>query len=73
MIVTNLFPGGVYQLWDVLTNGYWHARSAEFTQTGFMHTIEWLRLPADVIFIGAGVIPLVAACWITYRQVRSTG
>lgn len=27
MIVSNLFPGGVLQLYDVLQNGYWHARA----------------------------------------------
>ena len=26
MITFNLFPGGVMQLYDVLQNGYWHAR-----------------------------------------------
>src|SRR5262249_52788605 len=26
MVVLDLFPGGVLQLWDSLTNGYWHAR-----------------------------------------------
>ncbi len=27
MVILSLFPGGVLQLWDVLNNGYWHARS----------------------------------------------
>ena len=26
LIIFNLFPGGVMQLYDVLKNGYWHAR-----------------------------------------------
>ena len=30
MVVGNLFPGGVLQFYDVLTNGYWHARSLEY-------------------------------------------
>ena len=30
MIFGNLFPLGVLQLGDVVTNGYWHARSIEF-------------------------------------------
>jgi nitric oxide reductase subunit B len=56
MVFANLFPLGVLQLADVVTNGYWHARSLEFFEH---HTyIEWLRLPGDVIFI-AGVVPLV--------------
>ena len=31
MVVGNLFPGGVLQFYDVLTNGYWHARSLDYT------------------------------------------
>ena len=30
MIVFSLFPGGLLQVWDVLQNGYWHARSLEY-------------------------------------------
>ena len=56
MVFANLFPVGVLQLADVVTNGYWHARSlAFFEQHAY---IEWLRLPGDVLFI-AGVLPLV--------------
>jgi nitric oxide reductase subunit B len=56
MVFVNLFPLGVLQLGDVVTHGYWHARSLEFFEG---HTyIAWLRLPGDVVFI-AGVVPLV--------------
>ena len=30
MVFVNLFPLGILQLADVVTNGYWHARSLEF-------------------------------------------
>ena len=30
MVFANLFPLGILQLGDVVTNGYWHARSIEF-------------------------------------------
>ncbi len=68
MVVTNLFPGGVRQLHDVLVNGYWHARSPEFLTKGLMHTIEWLRLPADALFIGLGCVPLVLAGLLVYAS-----
>ncbi len=68
MVVLNLFPGGVMQLSDVLNNGYWHARSPEFLQS--VAIIEWLRLPADIIFIFAGVVPAVIAAARTYLAVR---
>ena len=56
MVFVNLFPLGVLQLADVVTNGYWHARSIEFFEKHAY--IEWLRLPGDLLFI-AGVVPLV--------------
>ncbi len=61
MVVTNLFPGGVLQFADVLKNGYWHARSAEFLHNGLMPLIEWLRLPADLVFLILGVMPMLIA------------
>jgi nitric oxide reductase subunit B len=66
MVLLTLFPGGVYQLYDAIQHGYWHARSAQFLRSGPMHTIEWLRLPADGIFIVLGVVPLVIAALMTY-------
>ena len=66
MVLLNLFPGGVLQLMDVLQNGYWHARSPEFIYSETMHLIEWLRMPADLIFILIGVIPALIAVGLTY-------
>jgi nitric oxide reductase subunit B len=71
MVAVNLFPGGVLQLWDVLQNGYWHARSPEFLARPFMKMIEWLRMPADLIFIFAGIVPLVMAAGMTYGMMRT--
>lgn len=72
MVVLNLFPGGVLQLMDVLQNGYWHARSPEFLYGETMHLIEWLRLPADLIFIILGVVPILIAVGWTYRFTRKS-
>ncbi len=70
MVAVNLFPGGVLQLWDVLQNGYWHARSPEFMTRPVMRLIEWLRMPADLIFIFLGVVPLITAGAMTYGMMR---
>jgi nitric oxide reductase subunit B len=72
MVIMNLFPGGVLQLWDVLQNGYWHARGPEFLNAGIVRLVEWLRLPADLIFIGLGVLPLLAAMGMAYRSMNKT-
>ncbi|SYZ72108.1 Nitric oxide reductase, cytochrome b [Candidatus Zixiibacteriota bacterium] len=70
MVVTNLFPGGVLQLRDVILNGYWHARSTIFLDSQLMRTLEWLRLPGDLIFIGLGILPLCFVAAKTYLLVR---
>ena len=62
MIAFSLFPGGVMQLYDVLQNGYWHARGHEYLGTSLARMVEWARLPGDAIFIFLGVAPLL---WIT--------
>lgn len=63
MLVLSLLPAGFLQMGDVFANGYWHARSAEFTQSPLMSFIGWLRMPADLIFIIFGAIPFfIAAC-----------
>ncbi len=72
MVTTNLFPGGVLQLWDVLQSGYWHARGPEFLNSGIVRLVEWLRLPGDLVFIGLGVAPLLVATGLAYRSVKKT-
>ena len=70
MVVSNLFPGGVLQLRDALNHGYWHARSPLFLNETTMRTLEWLRLPGDLVFIVVGVVPTLIAALITYQAVR---
>ncbi len=61
MIVLDLFPGGVLQLWDAIQNGYWHARRLTFLMSGLYHTLEWIRIAADLTFLLAGAVPLAWA------------
>jgi nitric oxide reductase subunit B len=69
MVVGNLFPGGVLQLYDVLTNGYWHARSLAYTGRHLVRLIEWWRMPGDLVFIFLGVVPMVMAAALTYWSI----
>jgi nitric oxide reductase subunit B len=73
MVVLSLFPGGVLQFADVLKNGYWHARGPEFLNDRITTLIEWIRLPADAVFILLGVLPLLIAAGRTYRFVKREG
>ena len=70
MVITNLFPEGVLQIWDVLENGYWHARSLEFIGTDRIRMLEWVSMPSHLILIIAGVVPMVVASGLTYLKIR---
>ncbi|ADI37851.1 nitric-oxide reductase large subunit [Waddlia chondrophila] len=61
MVVLDLFPAGVLQLWDAMQNGYWHARELTFLMSGYFYTLEWMRMAGDLIFIFVGVVPTVIA------------
>jgi nitric oxide reductase subunit B len=60
MILGHLFPLGVLQLGDVVTNGYWHARTEWFRNYPWL---SWARMPGDVLFI-LGSASLV---WLTLK------
>ena len=71
MLVCSLMPGGFLQLWDVVTNGYWHARSSEFTNSGIMSFLGYFRMPGDLVFIFLGAIPFFIASvriWLENRR-----
>jgi len=72
MMAGSLFPGGVLQVYDVLQNGYWHARGIEYLGRDLTRRIEWGRLPGDAVFIVAGVLPMVVAAIMTYARMRAT-
>lgn len=66
MVAGNLFPAGVLQFYDVLTNGYWHARGPAYLNQNFVKFLEWCRMPGDLVFIFLGVVPLLLAVGMTY-------
>ncbi len=72
MMILQLFPSGVFQFLDVINNGYWHARSLEFSGQQYMVNLAWLRMPADVVFMVVGVLPLLIAVVLTYFNMRKS-
>ena len=58
MILLDLFPAGVLQLWDVISNGYWHARRLEYLMNGNFHRMEWIRVVGDTVFLALGSLPI---------------
>ena len=64
MGVLDMFPSGVLQLWDVISNGYWHARRLDYLMAGTFHTLEWVRVDGDSVLILLGAVPItLAAPW----------
>jgi nitric oxide reductase subunit B len=45
----------------VLSNGYWHARRLTFLMGGTFHTLEWIRIVADTVFLLLGAVPIAFA------------
>lgn len=72
MILVDLFPAGVIQLWDVISNGYWHARRLEYSMSGMFHTLEWVRVAGDTVFIVLGALPIAIGA-IRPLLTRETG
>ncbi len=72
MVAMSLFPGGVLQVWDVIRHGYAHARSLDYTGSTVARTLEWLRLPGDLVFIIFGSIPITIAAIRAWLGVRAS-
>jgi nitric oxide reductase subunit B len=68
MIFVNLVPMGIIQLYDSFQNGYWHAREPELLTQSAVRIVEWLRMPGDVVFIVAGILPVVYLAVRMFRE-----
>lgn len=71
MICLSLLPNGLLQVWDVVENGYWHARSIAHTGSTLPRLLEWMRTPGDLVFIFAGAAPLVWGLWLGWRDLHA--
>ena len=63
MCFATLFPEGALQLYHSIAFSYYDARSLNYLQSGMLPTLEWLRLPGDMLFIVGGTLPLVVLSW----------
>ena len=63
-----------YPFVDVITHGYWHARRLSYLMGGTYHTLEWIRIVADMVFLLAGAVPLVyAALRLSFTREAKVG
>mgnify|MGYP005748631107 FL=1 len=67
MVVLDLFPAGIHQLFTVMDQGYWFARSQDFIQSTPFQTMTWLRIVGGSLFLLGGVIPLT---WMVIKSSR---
>ncbi|MBL7825837.1 MAG: cbb3-type cytochrome c oxidase subunit I [Saprospiraceae bacterium] len=65
MVLLDLFPAGIHQLFAAMENGLWYARSEAFLQAPGFQTMTWLRIIGGTIFTIGGVFPLT---WMVLRQ-----
>jgi nitric oxide reductase subunit B len=70
MILVTLVPVGGMQALASFEKGYWWARSAEFYGQPIVKTLLWLRMIPDSVFIGLGVMPILAAALYGYFHMR---
>ncbi len=70
MVFATLLPLGILQLYHSVDAGYFHARTLKFIGDSTNSTIEWIRLPGDVLFIVGGVLPLI---WMGVQGVIHQG
>jgi nitric oxide reductase subunit B len=70
MVFATLLPLGILQLYHSVDVGYFDARTLKFIGDPTNSTIEWIRLPGDVLFIIGGVLPLV---WMGLQGVIHRG
>ena len=68
----SLFPSGILQMYDVIQNGYWHARSLAYTAGTVPRLLEWLRMPGDLVFIFLGALPIAIALCLGYLGLWAT-
>jgi nitric oxide reductase subunit B len=70
MMFATLLPLGVVQLYYSVNEGYFEARALSFITRPGNATLEWLRIPGDIIFIAGGVLPLLWITWLGVRYAR---
>lgn len=57
MVLLSVLPIGLMQTIASVKEGLWYARSIEFTQTGIMEKLRWMRVVGDTVFT-AGALAL---------------
>jgi nitric oxide reductase subunit B len=58
MVLLDLFPAGIWQLYNVMENGLWYGRSEQFIESNVFQSLTWLRIIGGSLFTVGGLIPI---------------
>ncbi len=59
MMFLDLFPAGLYQIWMVVKEGLWFARTQDFLTGPVWQVLTYARSIGGTLFIVGGVLPLI--------------
>lgn len=59
MVMLDLFPVGLHQLWIAMTDGYAFSRSQEYFTGSIFQLFTWMRGFGAALFVLGGVLPLI--------------
>ncbi len=59
MMFLDLFPVGLYQIWLVVQEGFWYARTTEVLTGPVFSTLTYLRTIGGAVFVFGGLLPLI--------------
>ncbi|CBL43845.1 nitric-oxide reductase, subunit B [gamma proteobacterium HdN1] len=68
MMVLDMFPVGLYQVWLTLQDGLWHARSSEVILGPVFASFTYLRVIGIAVFVLGGALPLI---WFVLSRGRT--
>ncbi len=74
MVVMDLFPVGLHQLWVVVEDGYAFARSQAYLKGNVFQSLTWMRGAGVALFFFGGVLPLVyfmVSRWLVLKPVQT--
>ena len=63
MMLLDMWPVGLYQMWVGVQEGYWAARSQEFVQGPVFQILTYFRSVGGLVFTIGGLVPLVWFIW----------
>ena len=72
MVMLDLFPAGLWQLYTVMESGLWYARSYAFIESTTFQTLTWLRIIGGALFVVGGVVPLMSFIAGGRRQLKQS-